>query len=363
MLKLVNVKFDNIKQNFNSIYKNGISHIPFEDYKLFDNLKVKDTNILSGSFILNDIAANEENLFDPYVLDINSSSICVCAVFILNKDNKKAFVSSLANKLSLLKDYNIRNRDEEMFKINALFSSLIDESLAYVLVDFNKDINENKKDLIESCLENYSSNIPFIVLDEEIKPVYEDDKNFEEISVTDLTSIEEIKQSIEEKKPSKIKKQKTKIDLSQVKPTIKKIFKENVLFLLFSALFAAFSTFGCYFFPNGFALNKTSISVILMIDTILFFILLLYLNISTFNTYIKRKFNELFKGLLTTFFSLFNLVGVGLAFLLSYIFSSNNLIINISEMNFNLIIPSIILGVVIIIEPIFVYFGFKLFKK
>jgi len=403
MIRLVNCKLDFAKKEINKSFDSGINTLSFDFRDLFSSLKLKDTELNDGVFLINGISIFDRTEYITFSFEVNSQVINLVAVFLAKENEKDELVGKLRDSLLALKDMPLETKEDKKAKLKGIFDALNNGKLSYVLIDKNNELNLENFKLAKTFMK---LEIPYIVLEkkpEEIQenaiqpkqePIIEEQKVERPINEPSITVIETpttetgedtVKEVEEIKKPKEveivneqnkeiIKKNKSengKIDFSKLKTffkdigkTIKLISKNFIPFYIFLFLFAAFSSFGSFFFPRLFELNNITLAVVLLIDTLVFFGLNVYFIFATYHEYKDDVRNAKYFDLVFHFlFTLLNILGVGMALGISFAFVNNNILIKKEEFKIASLIAFYIVSGLLVVVPIFTKLVYSSVKK
>lgn len=378
-------------------FGNSLNEISYEKRYIFNFLLLKNQALDSGEFIVNDktIYPNDNGDFSLFLLAVNSQNICLSCVFSSLSEDKDLLVKSVQEQLCLLRELPLINEEQKYFKIHKIFETLLNFNPAYILIDKGNDINKSSIQLINKAIFEYSYKMTIITLDannnvdsssnnafsnlfnskNKEETNYnsitnsnvddEEDNNFDFIEVDGNDStIRKAKQKAVRPINKKVKS-KEPVNKYLPEEKEKKIIDFNYIAKLFkkewtSFLFIIYGTLSTIFFvlivPYQFSLeNNALLSTVFLLGSILCFVVNFLIISSLFSfmdkiPYSKKRTNY---SLTFTLISIVlgALLAVGLLFLLK---SKDILVVNENYQNVFLI-PGIIISIIILIIPFFMY--------
>ena len=382
MIELKNIKIStkNDDTSFDESFNNGIHYLDYEKEKLFRFLLLKDQFVEDGTFLINEWQFFPRDILNKQTLTalkINSAVIDVVITFISSKKEQKKTLEDLQNGLFTLKDLPLESDEEKEFKIRRIFEIIKNFNIGYIMLDLNDDVNIVHRKLIEKIIAEFQQNLTIIILNRApllaLAPV--DDINVtvesngsessscdvdNQLNKSDSSVQTEIKDEVVKRNKKKFK------DYLAVK--ILKDFTSSYILIALECLFSIFALLLCpYFFNN----DNIAWGIVLIIISVFGIFANLLFSFSNEKFLLKRYFNEPKANYINVIFlTLFNLIGVGLAYLLVFIFKTFNMVIESEKYISSFYIPSIIVASLIIIFAIlspyiyrFVIFFQNKFKK
>lgn len=326
-------------KKINLSFNKGINSLKYEEKYLFDLFTLKNQVLLDGEILFNEqlLLPNLDENKRLILLLIKSKVFTLSISLNLYIDEKEVF-ANLQKDLSSLKDLPLITNEDKRNKIIQIFEVLKKYEIIYVLIDFNRRVNNQFKDLINEVLKGYVDD--FVILTLEQDPELTKETSFDLFKDKVLTFLEKKQEERRIKKAKRPKKEKrarscpfNKIftPLVKHKSLMGKVFTGNIYSFLLSLASVIFSLLFSAIVPLQFFIDELFMGLFLIASSILFFVIAISVNLSLFDFLdIQEKENRP-RHIITIIYSEIVIVlAGGSTILLFYILGKYNLLFDLS---------------------------------